>query len=184
MYVAALVISIVGAATGVAGVVTAVIGIRIARRSAAAAETSAKTATTATEVAQKQLAIERDRHLHELDQRHEDAAPTLEGHVVRPGGNDGAGRPRLEIRVTNSVRLRLVTVILPAGAPIRMHSRTPLAEQWIAYPEAGKAVIEIGRPAHWDVDVLGEPKPFTVLVIAHGDYTTWDRRPVQIVFDA
>jgi len=75
MYVAALVISIVGATTGVAGVVTAVIGIRISRRSAAAAEASAIAAKTATEVAQKQLAIERDRHLHELDQRHEDAAP-------------------------------------------------------------------------------------------------------------
>ncbi len=64
-----------------------------ARRSAAAAEAGAIAATTATEVAQKQLAIERDRRRHELDQRHEEAAPALEGHVVRPRGNDGAGRP-------------------------------------------------------------------------------------------
>jgi hypothetical protein len=56
--VAALVIAIIGATTGVAGVVTAVISIRIAGRSATAGDVSAIATKTATEVAQKQLAIE------------------------------------------------------------------------------------------------------------------------------
>ncbi len=181
----ALVISIVGATAGVAGAVTAVIGIRIARRSATAGEVSAIAAATATEVAQRQFAIERDRRRDEMDQRHEDAAPALEGHIVRPGGNDGAERLRLEIRVTNSVKLKTVTVILSASAPISPRGRAPLMEQWIQDAETGNGVIEVGRPAHWDVNLAGEPEPFTVLAIAHGDYgMMWHRRPVQVVFDA
>ncbi len=82
------------------------------------------------------------------------------------------------------MKLTTVTVIVPASAPISPHGRAPLVEQWIQYPEAGNGVIEVGRPAHWDVDVTGAPEPFTVLAIAHGDYAIWDRRPVQVVFDA
>ena len=124
MDVTALVIAIIGATTGVVGVVTAVISIRIARRSATAGDVTAIATKTATEVAQKQLAIERDRHHHELEQRHEDAAPALAGHVVKNDGNDGDGHAWLEIRVTNSVRLTTVTLILPAsraGQPARPH---------------------------------------------------------------
>lgn len=62
MDVTALVIAIIGAATSVTGVVTAVISIRIARRTATAGDVTAIATKTATEVAQKQLAIERDRH--------------------------------------------------------------------------------------------------------------------------
>ena len=151
MDVTALVIAIIGATTGVAGVVTAVISIRIAGRSATAGDVVAIATKTATEVAQKQLAIERDRHRHELEQRHKDAAPALAGHVVKNGGNDGAGHARLEIRVTNSVRLTTVTLILPASAPVSLHGRTSMMEQWAAFPEAGIGQIEVGRPARWDV---------------------------------
>ena len=184
MDVTALVIAIIGATTGVAGVVTAVISIRIARRSATAGDVTAIATKTATEVAQKQLAIERDRHRHELEQRHEDAAPALAGHVVKNDGNDGDGHARLEIRVTNSVRLTTVTLILPASAPVSLHGRTSMMEQWAEFPEAGSGQIEVGRPARWDVDLAGRPQPFEVLAIAHADYgMKWDRLPVRVVFD-
>jgi hypothetical protein len=103
-----------------------VISIRIARRSATAGDVTAIATKTATEVAQKQLAIERDRHRHELEQRHEDAAPALAGHVVKNDGNDGDGHARLEIRVVNSVRLMTVTLILPASAPVSLHGRASM----------------------------------------------------------
>jgi hypothetical protein len=137
-----------------------------------------------TEVAQKQLAIDRDRHHHELEQRHEDAAPALEGHVVKIDGNDGSGHARLEIRVTNSVRLTTVTLILPASAPVSLNRRMPMMEQWVQFPEAGSGQIEVGRPAHWNVDLTGRPQPFEVLAIAHADYgMKWDRLLVRVVFD-
>ena len=184
MDVTALVIAIIGATTGVAGVVTAVISIRIARRSATAGDVTAIATKTATEVAQKQLAIERDRHRHELAQRHEDAAPALAGHVVKNDGNDGDGHARLEIRVTNSVRLTTVTLILPPSAPVSLHGRASMMEQWAEFPEAGSGQIEVGRPARWDVDLAGRPQPFEVLAIAHADYgIKWDRLPVRVVFD-
>jgi hypothetical protein len=62
---------------------------------------------------QIRLAVVRDRHHNELEQRHEDAAPARAGQVVKNDGNDGDGHARLEIRVTNSVRLTTVTLILP-----------------------------------------------------------------------
>jgi hypothetical protein len=153
MDVTALVLVIIGAATGVAGVVTAVISIRIARRSAKAGDVTAIATKTATEVAQKQLAIERDRHHHELEQRHEDAAPALAGHVIKNDGNDSDGHARLEIRVTNSVRLTTVTLILPASAPVSLHGRDSMMEQWAQFPEVGSGQIEVGRPARWNVDL-------------------------------
>jgi hypothetical protein len=184
MDVAALIIAIIGAATGVAGVVTAVISVRIAGRSATAGDISAIATKTATEVAQKQLAIERDRHHHELQQRHEGAAPALVGHVVRNDGNDGAGLARLEIHVTNSVRLTTLTLILPASAPVSLHGRGAMMEQWAQFPEAGSGQIEVGRPARWDVDLTGRLQPFEVLAIAHADYgMKWDRLRVRAVFD-
>jgi hypothetical protein len=177
MDVATLVIAIIGATTGVAGVVTAVISIRIARRSATAGDVTAIATKTATEVAQKQLAIERDRHHHELEQRHEDAAPALAGHVVKNGGD---GHARLEIRVTNSVRLTLVTLILPASAPVSLHGGTSMMEQWVQFPATGSGQIEVGRPARWNVNLTGRLQPFEVLVIAHADYgMKWDRAPSQ-----
>jgi hypothetical protein len=184
MDVTALVIAIIGAATGVAGVVTAVISIRIARRSATAGDVTAIATKTATEVAQKQLAIEWDRHRHELEQRHEDAAPALAGHVVKNDGNDGDGHARLEIRVTNSVRLTTVTLILPASAPVSLHGRMSMMEQWAQFPETGSGQIEVGRPARWNVDLTGRSQPFEVLAIAHADYgMKWERLPVRVVFD-
>jgi hypothetical protein len=184
MDVTALVTAIIGATTGVAGVVAAVISIRIARRSATAGDVTAIATKTATEVAQKQLAIERDRHHHELEQRHEDAAPALAGHVVKNDGNDGDGDARLEIRVTNSVRLTTVTLILPASAPVSLHGRTSMMEQWAEFPATGSGQIEVGRPARWNVDLAGRPQPFEVLAIAHADYgMKWDRLPVRVVFD-
>jgi hypothetical protein len=184
MDVTTLVIAIIGATAGVAGVVTGLISIRIAGRSATASDVSAIATKTATEVAQKQLAIERDRHRHELEQRHEDAAPALAGHVVKNDGNDGAGHARLEIRVTDSVRLTTVTLILPASAPVTLHGRDSMMEQRAQFPEAGSGQIEVGRPARWDVDLAGRPQPFDVLVIAHSDYgMKWDRLPVGVVFD-
>lgn len=146
MDVTALVIAIIGATTGVAGVVTAVISIRIARRSATAGDVTAIATKTATEVAQKQLAIERDRHHHELEQRHEDAAPALAGHVVKNDGNDGDGHARLEIRVTNSVRLTTVTLILRASAPVSLHGRTSMMEQWAQFPEPAAARSRLAAP--------------------------------------
>ena len=182
MDVTALVTAIIGATTGVAGVVTAVISIRIARRSATAGDVTAIATKTATEVAQKQLAIERDRHHHELEQRHEDAAPGWRARVRRR--DDGDGHARLEIRVTNSVRLTTVTLILPASAPVSLHGRTSMMEQWAQFPEAGSGQIEVGRPARWNVDLAGRPQPFEVLAIAHADYgMKWDRLPVRVVFD-
>jgi hypothetical protein len=77
-------------------------------------------------VAQKQLAIERDRHRHELEQRHEGAAPVLVGHVVKNDGNDGDGHARLEIRIMTSARLTTVTLILPASAPVSLHGRASM----------------------------------------------------------
>jgi hypothetical protein len=136
MDVTALVIMIIGAATGVAGVVTAVISTRIARRTATAGDITAIATKTATEVAQKQLAIERDRHHHELEQRHEDAAPTLAGHVVK-NDDDADGHARLEIHVTNSARLTTVTLILPASAPVSLHGRSSMMEQWVQFPATG-----------------------------------------------
>jgi hypothetical protein len=184
MDVTALVIAIIGAATGVAGVVTAVISIRIARRTATAGDVTAIATKTATEVAQQQLAIERDRHHHELEQRHEDDAPALAGHIVKNDGDDGDGHARLEIHVTNSVRLTTVTIILPASAPVSLHGRSPMMEQWAQFPETGSGQIEVGRPARWNVDLAGRPQPFDVLVIAHADYgMKWDRLPVRVAFD-
>jgi hypothetical protein len=140
---------------------------------------------TATDAALKQLVIERERQRAEFEQRKKDATPALEGHVVRSGGNQGTKRAQLEIRVMNSARLKTVTVIVPANAPISPRGRAWQMEQWIQYPEAGNGVIEIGRPAHWDVDVTGIPEPFMVLAIAHGDYgMKWDRCPVRVVFDS
>ena len=135
MDVTTLVIAIIGAATGVAGVVTAVISIRIVRRTATAGDVTAIATKTATEVAQQQLAIERDRHHHELEQRREDAAPALAGHVVKNDGDDGDGHARLEIHVMNSVRLTTVTIILPAsrtGQPAR-----PLVDDGAVGPVSG-----------------------------------------------
>lgn len=146
MDVTALVIAIIGAATGVAGVVTAVISIRIARRTATAGDVTAIATKTAAEVAQQQLAIERDRHHHELEQRREDAAPALAGHVVKNDVDDGDGHARLEIHVTNSVRLTTVTIILPVSASVSLHDRSSMMEQWAQFPATGSGQIEVGRP--------------------------------------
>lgn len=147
MDVTALVIAIIGAVTGVAGVVTAVISVRIGRQSATAADVTAIATKAATEVAQKQLAIERVRHQHELEQRHEDAAPELEGHVVKNDGNDADGHGRLEIRVTNSVQLTSVTVILPASSPVTPHGRPwMMMEQWIQFRRPAAVRLRLAAP--------------------------------------
>ncbi|HEX9356527.1 MAG TPA: hypothetical protein VF933_22280, partial [Streptosporangiaceae bacterium] len=133
MDVVALVVGIVGAVTGMVGAITAVISIRIARRSATADEASAIATKTATEVAQQQLAIERDRHHAELAQRHQAAAPALEGCITRPDEPHRSGQAQLEIRVTDASELVSLVAIFPAGSPAMPYGREQLMEQWIQY---------------------------------------------------
>jgi hypothetical protein len=77
-----------------------------------------------------------------------------------------------------------VTLILPASAPVSLHGRTSMMEQWAEFPATGSGQIEVGRPARWNVDLAGRPQPFEVLAIAHADYgMKWDRLPVRVVFD-
>jgi hypothetical protein len=183
----ALAVGIVGAVTGIAGVITATISIRIARRSATADETSAIAAKTATEIAQQQLAIERDRHRAELAERHQATAPALEGRIRRPDEPYGSEivQAELEIRVTDTSELLSLTVIFPARSPAMPRGKERLMEQWIPYPEAGNAIIDAGHPARLNVTVSGNPEfePFTIQVIAHADYgLKWDRLPVQVTF--
>lgn len=59
-----------------------------------------------------------------------------------------------------------------------------MMEQWAQFPEVGSGQIEVGRPARWDVDLVGRPHPFEVPAIAHAHYgMKWDRLPVRVVFD-
>jgi hypothetical protein len=121
--IAAFVISVISA-------IVAVSSVWFAGRSAAASEARAlEAAKTATEIAQKQLAIERHRRRAELAQRHEADGPVPEGHVVRRDENDGAGQARLEIRVTNSVQVTLVSLTMPAQSPVSLHGRDPGSAQ-------------------------------------------------------
>jgi hypothetical protein len=77
-----------------------------------------------------------------------------------------------------------VTLILPASAPVSLHGRMSMMEQWAQFPETGSGQIEVGRPARWNVDLTGRPQPFEVLAIAHADYgMKWERLPVRVVFD-
>lgn len=177
------VVGIVGAVTGIVGTITAVISIRIARRSATADEASAIATKTATEVAQQQLAIERDRHHAELAQRHQAAAPALEGRIRRPDEPYRSGQAQLEIRVTDASELVSLAAIFPSGSPAMPYGRERLMEQWIQYPEVGNAIIDAGHPARLKVAVSGKPEPFTIQVIAHADRgLKWDRFPVQVTF--
>lgn len=144
--VVALVVGIVGAVTGIAGVITAVISIRLARRSATADEASAIATKTATDVAQQQLAIERDRHRAEVVQRHQAAAPALEGRIRWPHVPNRSGEVQLEIRVTDASELMSLTAIFPADSPAMPFGRERLMEQWVQYPEVGSAVIDAGHP--------------------------------------
>ena len=183
MDVVALVAGIIGAVTGTVGAITAVISIRVARRSATAEETSAIATRTATEVAQQQLAIERDRHRAELAGHHQATAPALEGRIKRPDEPDRSGQAQLEIRVTYASELQSLTVIFPARSPAMPPGRERLMEQWIQYPEAGNAIIDAGHPARLKVAVSGEPEPFTIQVIPHADRgLKWDPLPVQVTF--
>ena len=126
MDVAALVIAIIGATTGMAGVVTAVISIRIAGRSATAGDVVAIATKTATEVAQKQLAIERNRHRHELEQRHKDAAPRApnQNHVIdlrvtaRQSGSTAVMSARTDLPIETTHPPRHRSPARPAAAPM------------------------------------------------------------------
>jgi hypothetical protein len=165
-------------------VVTAVISIRVARRTATAGDVTAIATKTATEVAQQQLAIERAAITTSWSSAARTPPPALAGRVVKNDVDDGDGHARLEIHITNSVRLTTVTIILPASAPVSLHGRSSMMEQWAQFPAIGSGQIEVGRPARWNVDLAGRPQPFDVLVIAHADYgMKWDRLSVRVVFD-
>ena len=73
---------------------------------------------------------------------------------------------------------------MPVSAPVSLHGRSSMMEQWAQFPATGSGQIEVGRPTRWNVDLAGRPQPFDVLVIAHADYgMKWDRLPVRVVFD-
>jgi hypothetical protein len=132
------------------------------------------------------LALMRDLRRQELERRHEVAAPVLEGHVIRSGirVND-VETVRLEIRVMSPVTLSVLTVVLLVGSPVNQRPGPMMMEHWIEYPPPARStVIEPGRPAHWDVYLVDEPKPFTVVVTARNEYgEKWDRLVVRVVFD-
>jgi hypothetical protein len=83
------------------------------------------------------------------------------------------------------VTLSVMTVVLPPGAPVNTSPSPMMMEHWIDYPRPARSgAIEPGRPAHWDVYLAGEPKPFIIVATARGDRgKKWDRLVVQVVFE-
>jgi hypothetical protein len=83
------------------------------------------------------------------------------------------------------VTLSVLTVVLLVGSPVNQRPDPMMMEHWIEYPPPARStVIEPGRPAHWDVYLVDEPKPFTVVVTARNeDGEKWDRLVVRVVFD-
>ena len=177
-----LTFSIVGAATGVGGMVTGGVALRYARRSATADQRSA-------EAEHRQLAIEQDRRREEQARRREELEhrgdPALEGHVVMSPDDDGTGRARREIRVMNGVELTSMVVVFRAGCPVNPHPAggRVMMENRRPFPDGGNTAIKMGFPAHWRVHVVGNLEPFTLEVMARGDYgKSWPSLQVPATF--
>jgi hypothetical protein len=173
---------IIGAVTGIGGLATGSAALRYACRSASADQRSAEADHGQLAIEQVRRQEEEDRRREELEQRGD---PALEGHVVRSPDDDGTGRARLEIRVTNAVELLSIVVIFRAGCPVNpVAPARVMMENRRPFPDIGNTVIRTGHPAHWRVHVVGDLEPFTVDVMARGDYgARWERIPVRVAFD-
>jgi len=173
--IAAFVVSVVSA-------VVAALGILYTRRSASSDRISAIADQAALKVAREQLAIEQARRYKELEERGE---PALEGRVVPSPDDDGTGRAWLEIQLMNAVELTSMVVIFRAGCPVNPYAATPvMSENRRPFPDGGSTVIKTGFPAHWRVHVVGALEPFTLEVMARGDYgKSWDNLRTWVTFD-
>jgi hypothetical protein len=173
---------IIGAVTGIGGLITGGAALLYTRRSAAADQRSA-------EAEHRQLAIEQDRRRDEQARRREELEqrgdPALEGHVVGSPDDDGTARARLEIRVMNGVELTSMVVIFRPGCPVNPHPAggRVMMENRRPFPDGGSAVIKMGFPAHWRVHIVGDLEPFTLEVMARGDYgKSWPSLQVPVTF--
>ena len=137
---------------------------------------------SALKVAKEQLAIEQARRYKEMEERGE---PALEGRVVASPDDDGTGRARLEIQLMNAVELTSMVVIFRAGCPVNPYAATRvMSENRRPFPDGGNTVIKMGFPAHWRVHIVGDLEPFTLEVMARGDYgKSWDSLRVRVTFD-
>ncbi|MDQ2876678.1 MAG: hypothetical protein M3Y33_18515 [Actinomycetota bacterium] len=176
MDIAAFVVSVISAVGTAAGIL-------YTRRSASADRISAIAEQGALKVAREQLAIEQARHYKEIEERGE---PALEGRVVVSPDDDGSRRARLEIRVMNAVELTSMVVIFRAGCPVNPHPAggRVMMENRRQFPDGGNTVIKTGFPAHWRVHVVGDLEPFTLEMMARGDYgKSWPSLRVRVSFD-
>ena len=137
---------------------------------------------SALKVAKEQLAIEQARRYKEMEERGE---PALEGRVVASPDDDGTGRARLEIQLMNAVELTSMVVIFRAGCPVNPYAATRvMSDNRRPFPDGGNTVIKMGFPAHWRVHIVGDLEPFTLEVMARGDYgKSWDSLRVRVTFD-
>ena len=175
MDIAAFVVSVVSA-------IGTAFGILYTRRSASSARISAIADQSALKLAKEQLAIEQARRYKEMEERGE---PALEGRVVASPDDDGTGRARLEIQLMNAVELTSMVVIFRAGCPLNPCAATRvMSENRRPFPDGGNTVIKMGFPAHWRVHIVGDLEPFTLEVMARGDYgKSWDSLRVRVTFD-
>ena len=59
-----------------------------------------------------------------------------------------------------------------------------MSENRRPFPDGGNTVIKMGFPAHWRVHIVGDLEPFTLEVMARGDYgKSWDSLRVRVTFD-
>jgi hypothetical protein len=137
---------------------------------------------SALKVAREQLAIEQARRYKDMEERGE---PALEGRVVASPDDDGTGRARLEIQLMNAVELTSMVVIFRSGCPVNPYAATRvMSENRRPFPDGGNIVIKMGFPAHWRVYDVGDVQPFTLEVMARGDYgKSWDSLRVRVTFD-
>jgi hypothetical protein len=173
--IAAFVVSVVSA-------IGTALGILYTRRSASADRISAIAEQGALKVAREQLAIEQARHYREMEERGE---PALEGRVVASPDDDGTGRSGLEIRVMNAVELTSMVVIFRAGCPVNPHDAgRVMMENRRPFPDGRNTVIKTGFPAHWRVHIVDDLEPFTLEIMARGDYgKSWPSLRVRVTFD-
>jgi hypothetical protein len=151
--VAALVVSIVGAAVGATSLVIALRSLRAADKSAEAATVSAKAATDSARTAKAALQIERDR-------QHNEMGPILQGRIVS-GPDYGGGRDHcLEVRLKGPVPLISIMVIVPTDAAV----------------QGGMGLTSFNLVAQGDIRV-GHPvrflPPVTLSDNAHGHVTAF-----------
>jgi hypothetical protein len=78
-----------------------------------------------------------------------------------------------------------MVVIFRAGCPVNPYAATRvMSENRRPFPDGGNTVIKMGFPAHWRVHIVGDLEPFTLEVMARGDYgKSWDSLRVRVTFD-